>query len=202
MAKLLEDRTTAAVGQADGKPAPPSKLQKSVSWCAEIAATHLATPRSFLPGAFASRRPSTPETPSRSLLIAFGLTDDDANARRAGFFKEPWYRRNRVAILVVVVVLAAALLIFLLPRDDASVVHPVEDVDDARDMSPIVRTAATIQYHYRNCTEVASRPVPRVACAVRQTVSRLRHYFLKHAVKLFILLSFGFSPIPFALSFI
>ena len=44
--------------------------------------------------------------------------------------------------------------------------------------------------------------MPRLGCAVRRTIARLRAILIKHALKLAVLLSFGFSPIPFLLGFL
>ena len=133
------------------------------------------------------RAPSTPTTPSKHLLLAFGL-DDAANS--------PTARRRRRGYLVAAGAVAfacvfagAAPALSRESRRRAALRRPPEPVAPlAKDTVAVIRAACLTK----------KRPLARVGCAARLTVARLR----KHIVKLVVLVVMGFSPLPFLLTFV
>ena len=68
--------------------------------------------------------------------------------------------------------------------------------------APVAQQVVLAQQVLFNCSAVTERTPARVGCAIRRTFARLRMAITKHVLKLAVLLSLGFSPIPFVLSFI
>ena len=66
------------------------------------------------------------------------------------------------------------------------------------ELAPEVTEAVTVVKAHCSVREIRDRPLARVGCVVRIALARLR----KHLVKLIVLLSLGFSPVPFIMSFI
>ena len=133
------------------------------------------------------RTPSTPSTPSKHLLLAFGL-DDAANSPTAK-------RRRRGYLGAAFCVVCACLLAGVAPalsresRRRAALRRPPEPVAPAvKDTVAVIQAACLVK----------KQPLARVGCAARLTVARLR----KHIVKLAVLVVMGFSPLPFLLSFV
>ena len=170
---------------------------------AELAATDLKTPRrqvSWDPATVErppiikdeswrslQRTPSTPTTPSKHLLLAFGL-DDAANSPTAK-------RRRRSYLAGTLCVVCACLLAGVAPalsresRRRAALRKPPEPVAPlAKDTVAVIRAACLTK----------EQPLAKIGCAARLTVARLR----KHIVKLAVLVVMGFSPLPFLLSFV
>ena len=133
------------------------------------------------------RAPSTPTTPSKHLLLAFGL-DDAANSptarrRRRGYL----FAAGAVAFACVFAGAAPALS--RESRRRAALRRPPEPVAPlAKDTVAVIRAACLTK----------KRPLARVGCAARLTIARLR----KHIVKLVVLVVMGFSPLPFLLTFV
>ena len=170
---------------------------------AELAATELKTPRrqvSWDPETIERppivkdeswrslmRAPSTPTTPSKHLLLAFGL-DDAANSptakrRRRGYL----FAAGAVAFACVFAGVAPALS--RESRRRAALRRPPEPVAPAvKDTVAVIQAACLVK----------KQPLARVGCAARLTIARLR----KHIVKLAVLVVMGFSPLPFLLSFV
>ena len=133
------------------------------------------------------RAPSTPTTPSKHLLLAFGL-DDAANSPTAK-------RRRRGYLGAALCVVCACLLAGVAPalsresRRRAALRRPPEPVAPlAKDTVAVIRAACLTK----------EQPLAKIGCAARLTVARLR----KHIVKLAVLVVMGFSPLPFLLSFV
>ena len=133
------------------------------------------------------RAPSTPTTPSKHLLLAFGL-DDAANSPTAK-------RRRRGYLGAALCVVCACLLAGVAPalsresRRRAALRRPPEPVAPlAKDTVAVIQAACLVK----------KQPLARVGCAARLTIARLR----KHIVKLAVLVVMGFSPLPFLLSFV
>ena len=133
------------------------------------------------------RTPSTPTTPSKHLLLAFGL-DDAANSPTAK-------RRRRGYLGAALCVVGACLLAGVAPalsresRRRAALRRPPEPVAPlAKDTVAVIRAACLTK----------EQPLAKIGCAARLTVARLR----KHIVKLAVLVVMGFSPLPFLLSFV
>ena len=133
------------------------------------------------------RTPSTPTTPSKHLLLAFGL-DDAANSPTAK-------RRRRGYLGAALCVVCACLLAGVAPalsresRRRAALRKPPEPVAPlAKDTVAVIRAACLTK----------EQPLAKIGCAARLTVARLR----KHIVKLAVLVVMGFSPLPFLLSFV
>ena len=133
------------------------------------------------------RAPSTPTTPSKHLLLAFGL-DDAANSPTAK-------RRRRGYLGAALCVVCACLLAGVAPalsresRRRAALRRPPEPVAPlAKDTVAVIRAACLTK----------DQPLAKIGCAARLTVARLR----KHIVKLAVLVVMGFSPLPFLLSFV
>ena len=133
------------------------------------------------------RAPSTPTTPSKHLLLAFGL-DDAGNSPTAR-------RRRRGYVLAAGAVAFACVFAGAAPalsresRRRAALRRPPEPVAPlAKDTVAVIRAACLTK----------KRPLARVGCAARLTVARLR----KHIVKLVVLVVMGFSPLPFLLTFV
>ena len=133
------------------------------------------------------RMPSTPTTPSKHLLLAFGL-DDAANSPTAK-------RRRRGYLGAALCVVCACLLAGVAPalsresRRRAALRRPPEPVAPlAKDTVAVIRAACLTK----------EQPLAKIGCAARLTVARLR----KHIVKLAVLVVMGFSPLPFLLSFV
>ena len=133
------------------------------------------------------RTPSTPTTPSKHLLLAFGL-DDAANSPTAK-------RRRRGYLGAALCVVCACLLAGVAPalsresRRRAALRRPPEPVAPlAKDTVAVIRAACLTK----------EQPLAKIGCAARLTVARLR----KHIVKLAVLVVMGFSPLPFLLSFV
>ena len=133
------------------------------------------------------RTPSTPSTPSKHLLLAFGL-DDAANSPTAK-------RRRRGYLGAAFCVVCACLLAGVAPalsresRRRAALRRPPEPVAPlAKDTVAVIRAACLTK----------EQPLAKIGCAARLTVARLR----KHIVKLAVLVVMGFSPLPFLLSFV
>ena len=133
------------------------------------------------------RAPSTPTTPSKHLLLAFGL-DDAANSptakrRRRGYL----FAAGAVAFACVFAGVAPALS--RESRRRAALRKPPEPVAPlAKDTVAVIRAACLTK----------EQPLAKIGCAARLTVARLR----KHIVKLAVLVVMGFSPLPFLLSFV
>ena len=133
------------------------------------------------------RAPSTPTTPSKHLLLAFGL-DDAANSptakrRRRGYL----FAAGAVAFACVFAGVAPALS--RESRRRAALRRPPEPVAPlAKDTVAVIRAACLTK----------EQPLAKIGCAARLTVARLR----KHIVKLAVLVVMGFSPLPFLLSFV
>ena len=133
------------------------------------------------------RTPSTPTTPSKHLLLAFGL-DDAANSptakrRRRGYL----FAAGAVAFACVFAGAAPALS--RESRRRAALRKPPEPVAPlAKDTVAVIQAACLVK----------EQPLARAGCAARLTVARLR----KHIVKLAVLVVMGFSPLPFLLSFV
>ena len=133
------------------------------------------------------RTPSTPTTPSKHLLLAFGL-DDAANSptakrRRRGYL----FAAGAVAFACVFAGAAPALS--RESRRRAALRRPPEPVAPlAKDTVAVIRAACLTK----------EQPLAKIGCAARLTVARLR----KHIVKLAVLVVMGFSPLPFLLSFV
>ena len=133
------------------------------------------------------RTPSTPTTPSKHLLLAFGL-DDAANSptakrRRRGYL----FAAGAVAFACVFAGAAPALS--RESRRRAALRKPPEPVAPlAKDTVAVIRAACLTK----------EQPLAKIGCAARLTVARLR----KHIVKLAVLVVMGFSPLPFLLSFV
>ena len=133
------------------------------------------------------RTPSTPTTPSKHLLLAFGL-DDATNSPTAK-------RRRRGYLGAALCVVCACLLAGVAPalsresRRRAALRRPPEPVAPlAKDTVAVIQAACLVK----------KQPLARVGCAARLTIARLR----KHIVKLAVLVVMGFSPLPFLLSFV
>ena len=133
------------------------------------------------------RAPSTPTTPSKHLLLAFGL-DDAGNSPTAR-------RRRRGYVLAAGAVAFACVFAGAAPalsresRRRAALRRPPEPVAPlAKDTVAVIRAACLTK----------KQPMARVGCAARLTVARLR----KHIVKLVVLVVMGFSPLPFLLTFV
>ena len=133
------------------------------------------------------RTPSTPTTPSKHLLLAFGL-DDAANSPTAK-------RRRRGYLGAALCVVCACLLAGVAPalsresRRRAALRRPPEPVAPlAKDTVAVIRAACLTK----------EQPLAKIGCAARLTIARLR----KHIVKLAVLVVMGFSPLPFLLSFV
>ena len=133
------------------------------------------------------RAPSTPTTPSKHLLLAFGL-DDAANSPTAR-------RRRRGYLLAAGAVAFACVFAGAAPalsresRRRAALRRPPEPVAPlAKDTVAVIRAACLTK----------KQPMARIGCAARLTVARLR----KHIVKLVVLVVMGFSPLPFLLTFV
>ena len=133
------------------------------------------------------RTPSTPTTPSKHLLLAFGL-DDAGNSPTAK-------RRRRGYLGAALCVVCACLLAGVAPalsresRRRAALRRPPEPVAPlAKDTVAVIRAACLTK----------EQPLAKIGCAARLTVARLR----KHIVKLAVLVVMGFSPLPFLLSFV
>ena len=133
------------------------------------------------------RAPSTPTTPSKHLLLAFGL-DDSTNSPTAK-------RRRRGYLGAALCVVCACLLAGVAPalsresRRRAALRRPPEPVAPlAKDTVAVIRAACLTK----------EQPLAKIGCAARLTVARLR----KHIVKLAVLVVMGFSPLPFLLSFV
>ena len=133
------------------------------------------------------RAPSTPTTPSKHLLLAFGL-DAAANSPTAK-------RRRRGYLGAALCVVGACLLAGVAPalsresRRRAALRRPPEPVAPlAKDTVAVIRAACLTK----------EQPLAKIGCAARLTVARLR----KHIVKLAVLVVMGFSPLPFLLSFV
>ena len=133
------------------------------------------------------RAPSTPTTPSKHLLLAFGL-DDSTNSPTAK-------RRRRGYLGAALCVVCACLLAGAAPalsresRRRAALRKPPEPVAPlAKDTVAVIRAACLTK----------EQPLAKIGCAARLTVARLR----KHIVKLAVLVVMGFSPLPFLLSFV
>ena len=133
------------------------------------------------------RTPSTPTTPSKHLLLAFGL-DDSTNSPTAK-------RRRRGYLGAALCVVCACLLAGVAPalsresRRRAALRRPPEPVAPlAKDTVAVIRAACLTK----------EQPLAKIGCAARLTVARLR----KHIVKLAVLVVMGFSPLPFLLSFV
>ena len=133
------------------------------------------------------RTPSTPTTPSKHLLLAFGL-DDAGNSPTAK-------RRRRGYLGAALCVVCACLLAGVAPalsresRRRAALRRPPEPVAPAvKDTVAVIQAACLVK----------KQPLARVGCAARLTIARLR----KHIVKLAVLVVMGFSPLPFLLSFV
>ena len=133
------------------------------------------------------RTPSTPTTPSKHLLLAFGL-DDAANSptakrRRRGYL----FAAGAVAFACVFAGAAPALS--RESRRRAALRKPPEPVAPlAKDTVAVIRAACLTK----------EQPLAKIGCAARLTIARLR----KHIVKLAVLVVMGFSPLPFLLSFV
>ena len=170
---------------------------------AELAATELKTPRrqvSWDPETIErppiikdeswrslQRVPSTPTTPSKHLLLAFGLDDagnsPTAKRRRRGYL----FAAGAVAFACVFAGAAPALS--RESRRRAALRKPPEPVAPlAKDTVAVIRAACLTK----------EQPLAKIGCAARLTVARLR----KHIVKLAVLVVMGFSPLPFLLSFV
>ena len=133
------------------------------------------------------RAPSTPTTPSKHLLLAFGLDDSSnsptAKRRRRG------YLFAAGAVAVACVFAGAAPALSRESRRRAALRRPPEPVAPlAKDTVAVIRAACLTK----------KQPMARVGCAARLTVARLR----KHIVKLVVLVVMGFSPLPFLLTFV
>ena len=133
------------------------------------------------------RAPSTPTTPSKHLLLAFGLDDSTnsptAKRRRRGYL----FAAGAVAFACVFAGAAPALS--RESRRRAALRRPPEPVAPlAKDTVALIQAACLTK----------KRPLARVGCAARLTVARLR----KHIVKLIVLVVMGFSPLPFPLTFV
>ena len=133
------------------------------------------------------RAPSTPTTPSKHLLLAFGL-DDSTNSPTAK-------RRRRGYLGAALCVVCACLLAGVAPalsresRRRAALRRPPEPVAPAvKDTVAVIQAACLVK----------KQPLARLSCAARLTIARLR----KHIVKLAVLVVMGFSPLPFLLSFV
>ncbi len=159
---------------------------------AELAATDLKTPRrqvSWDPATVErppivkdeswrslQRAPSTPTTPSKHLLLAFGL-DDAANSptakrRRRG------YLFAAGALAVACVFAGAAPALSRESRRRAALRKPPEPVAPlAKDTVAVIRAACLTK----------EQPLAKIGCAARLTVARLR----KHIVKLAVLVVMG-----------
>ena len=122
------------------------------------------------------RAPSTPTTPSKHLLLAFGL-DDAANSptakrRRRGYL----FAAGAVAFACVFAGAAPALS--RESRRRAALRRPPEPVAPlAKDTVAVIRAACLTK----------KQPLARVGCAARLTIARLR----KHIVKLVVLVVMG-----------
>ena len=133
------------------------------------------------------RTPSTPTTPSKHLLLAFGLDDagnsPTAKRRRRGYL----FAAGAVAFACVFAGAAPALS--RESRRRAALRRPPEPVAPAvKDTVAVIQAACLVK----------KQPLARVGCAARLTIARLR----KHIVKLAVLVVMGFSPLPFLLSFV
>ncbi len=133
------------------------------------------------------RAPSTPTTPSKHLLLAFGLDDSTnsptAKRRRRGYLVAAG------AVAVACVFAGAAPALSRESRRRTALRRPPEPVAPlAKDTVAVIRAACLTK----------KRPLARVGCAARLTVARLR----KHIVKLVVLVVMGFSPLPFLLTFV
>ena len=193
------------LARADIDPAAKRRLEALLDRLekAELAATDLKTPRrqvSWDPATVErppivkdeswrslQRAPSTPTTPSKHLLLAFGL-DDSTNSPTAK-------RRRRGYLGAALCVVCACLLAGVAPalsresRRRAALRRPPEPVAPlAKDTVAVIRAACLTK----------EQPLAKIGCAARLTVARLR----KHIVKLAVLVVMGFSPLPFLLSFV
>ena len=193
------------LARADIDPAAKRRLEALLDRLeqAELAATDLKTPRrqvSWDPATVErppivkdeswrslQRTPSTPTTPSKHLLLAFGL-DDAGNSPTAK-------RRRRGYLGAALCVVCACLLAGVAPalsresRRRAALRRPPEPVAPlAKDTVAVIRAACLTK----------EQPLAKIGCAARLTVARLR----KHIVKLAVLVVMGFSPLPFLLSFV
>ena len=193
------------LARADIDPAAKRRLEALLDRLeqAELAATDLKTPRrqvSWDPATVErppiikdeswrslQRTPSTPTTPSKHLLLAFGL-DDAANSPTAK-------RRRRSYLAGTLCVVCACLLAGVAPalsresRRRAALRRPPEPVAPlAKDTVAVIQAACLVK----------KQPLARVGCAARLTIARLR----KHIVKLAVLVVMGFSPLQFLLSFV
>ena len=193
------------LARADIDPAAKRRLEALLDRLeqAELAATDLKTPRrqvSWDPATVErppivkdeswrslQRTPSTPTTPSKHLLLAFGL-DDSTTSPTAK-------RRRRGYLGAALCVVCACLLAGVAPalsresRRRAALRRPPEPVAPlAKDTVAVIRAACLTK----------EQPLAKIGCAARLTVARLR----KHIVKLAVLVVMGFSPLPFLLSFV
>ena len=164
-------------------------LKKAVSWSTDdlFASLKSSTPR---------RRCSTPETPSNALLVAYGLAETPRPARGGTTLA------FRVAFLAALVAGAWALGRRRVAASPPVRATPSAVVGELVDASPVAQQVVLAQQVLFNCSAVTERTPARVGCAIRRTFARLRMAITKHMLKLAVLLSLGFSPIPFVLSFI
>ena len=161
--------------------------RRQVSWSGTI---EKAVTRPSIAREWSWRRaPSTPTTPSKHLLLAFGLGDAT---------KSPKTRRRRRGYLFTVAGAVAcacagagAAPIISRRRAAAALKRATEHAD-----TEIQDTVHTIQ---AACLPVTKhRPLARLGCGARITFARFR----KHIAKLIVLVVMGFSPLPFLLSFV
>ena len=163
-------------------------IKKQVSWSTDdlFASLKSSSPR---------RRCSTPETPSQALLLAYGL--ETPRPARGGT-----NLAFRVAFLAALVAGAWALGRRRVAASPPVRATPSAVVGELVDASPVAQQVVLAQQVLFNCSAVTERTPARVGCAIRRTFARLRMAITKHMLKLAVLLSLGFSPIPFVLSFI
>lgn len=161
--------------------------RRQVSWSGTI---EKAAARPSIAREWSWRRaPSTPTTPSKHLLLAFGLDDTT---------KSPKTRRRRRGYLFTVAGAVAcacagagAAPIISRRRAAAALRRATEHAD-----TEIQDTVHSIQ---AACLPVTrDRPLARIGCGARITFARFR----KHIAKLIVLVVMGFSPLPFLLSFV
>ena len=132
------------------------------------------------------RAPSTPTTPSKHLLLAFGL-DDAANS--------PTARRRRRSYLIGAICVVCACVMAGSRRRCRGVAAP-------RRAAPAARARRAPGQGHGSCHSSGmsdkKNSLRRGSAAPRLTVARLR----KHIVKLVVLVVMGFSPLPFLLTFV